>query len=119
MKARRQGRSRFVGTESSRIIGYALSGVAKELARLLKRHLSRRRRMLTRRGETGLSKHDVARLLYRALSKAVLNPRGDVVRAAKRRSALLYAVAAADVPSALHVCGAPTELQRARKRRRK
>jgi hypothetical protein len=119
MKVRRQRRPRFVGTETSRVVTYALSGVAKELARLLKHHLARRRRMLTRRGETGVSKDDVARLLYRALSRAILRPRGDVVRAARQRSALLFALAAADLPSNLQVSGIPTELRRQRKRRRR
>jgi hypothetical protein len=119
MKVRRQRRPRFVSTEASRIIGYALSGVAKELAHLLMRHLARRRRMLTRRGETGVSKDDVARLLYRALSRAILRPRGDVFRAARQRSALMYALAAADLPSNLRVSGIPTELRRQRKRRKR
>jgi prophage antirepressor-like protein len=120
MKVRRQRRPRFVGTEASRIIGYALSGVAQELSRLMARHLARRRRALTRRGQTGrISKRDVFRLLCRAFPRAILNPRGDAARAAKHRSALIFALAAADVPPTLRVSGMPTEIRHARKRRRK
>lgn len=119
MKSRRQRRLPGVGLETSRVLAYAFSGVAKELARLLRRHLARRRKALTRRGETGISKRDVFRLLCQAFSRAMLNPRGDVARAAKQRNALAFVLAAADVPSALDVSGIPTEIRRARKRRRR
>ncbi|MFM0292136.1 hypothetical protein P0D68_03165 [Paraburkholderia sp. RL17-380-BIE-A] len=84
MKSKRQKWPNFVGPETSRVAGYALSGVAKQLARLLKRHLERRRPMLTRRGETGIQKRDVFRLLCRAFSKALLN-RAAVTRRDRER----------------------------------
>jgi hypothetical protein len=120
MKSKRQKWPSFVGPETSRVAGYALSGVAKQLARLLKRNLERRRPMLTRRGETGIPKRDVFRLLCRAFSKALLNPRGgDATDASRQRKALMFALAAADLPRALRVSGIPSELHRQRKRRRR
>ncbi|EUC16532.1 hypothetical protein PMI06_004866 [Burkholderia sp. BT03] len=119
MKSKRQKRRTRVCPETSRVLTYALSGVAKELARLIGRHLTRRRKALTRRGETGMSKRDVFRLLCQAFSRALLNPRGDVALAAKQRNALAFALAAADVPAALHVSGVPKELRRVRKRGRR
>jgi hypothetical protein len=118
MRSKRQRRPPTVGPETSRVAAYALSGVARELARLLRRHLTRRRSALTNRGETGLSKRDVFRLLCKAFSRAILNPRGDAERAAKQRRALAFVLAAADVPSALHVTGIPAELRRRKPRRR-
>lgn len=58
---------RAIGPETLRILAYALAGVAKELASLLKRHMNRRRKALTRRGKSELSKRDVFRLLCQAL----------------------------------------------------
>src|SRR5260370_455378 len=113
VKAKRARVRNAYSHETTRIVTYALRGVAKELARLLARQLTRRRRALTRRGETGVSKRDVFRLLCQAFSRAMLNPRGDLRRAAKRRSALALVLAAADVPSTLYVSGIPTELRRA------
>lgn len=118
MRSKRYGRQATIGSETSRVLDYALSGVARELARLLKQHLKRRRRTLTHRGETGVSKRDVFRLLRKAFSNAMLKPRGNVTGAAKQRSALLFALAAANVPSALNASGIPTEIFRARRRRR-
>jgi len=119
VKAKRPRLRNAEGRETTRVLAYALRGVAKELARLLASHLTRRRRALTRRGETGVSKRDVFRLLCQAFSRAMLIPRGDLGRAAKQRSALAFVLAAADVPSTLHVPGVPTELRRARKPRRR
>jgi hypothetical protein len=118
---RRKGRRLrdSVGGETERVVAYALAGVAKELARLLRRRLTWRRRALTRRGETGLSKRLVFRLLCRAFHNAMLSPRGDLARTSKQRSALVYVLAAVDLPSTLRVAGIPTELRRARKRRRR
>jgi hypothetical protein len=118
MRSKPRRRPIPAGPETSRILAYALRGVAKELARLLNRHLTRRRRALTQRGETGVSKRDVFRLLCRAFLRASLNPRGDASRAAKQRSALAFVLAAADVPSALAMSGIPREVRRARKRGR-
>lgn len=119
MRSKRHGRHVAIGSETSRVLTYALSGVAKEFARLLGRHLARRRKALTRRGETRISNRDIFCLLCQAFSRAMLNPRGDVARAARRRNALIFALAAADMPATLNVPGISTELRRARKRRRR
>jgi hypothetical protein len=119
MRSKRQTHRTAAGPETLRVLAFALSGVAKKLARLLRRHLGRRRRTLTRRGEPGLSKCDVFRLLCKAFSRAILTPRGDVARAAKQRSALVFALAAADLPSTLNLSGLPKELRRIRKRGRR
>ncbi len=118
MMPKRRRRQPRIGAETSRVVGYALCGLAKELARLLKRHLTKRRKALTRRGETGISKRDVFRLLCSAFSRAILNPRDDRARAAKQRSALAFVLAAADVPSRVSASGIPMELRRVRKQRR-
>jgi hypothetical protein len=115
MKPKRQKRLPGGGLETSRVLAYAFGGVAKEVARLLKPNLVRRRKALVRRGETGISKRDVFRFLPQAFSRAMLDPRGDEARAPYQRSALAFVLAAADVPSALHVPGTPMELLRARK----
>lgn len=120
MRSRHKRGRISIGHETSHITEYALSGVAQELARLLKRHIDRRQRTLTRRGETGISKRDVFRLLCRAFSRALFNPRGSrAMGAARQRSALMFSLAAADLPAGLRVRGIPTELHRQRKRRRR
>jgi hypothetical protein len=119
MRAKPQRLRNAVGHETTRVLAYALSGVANEFARLLRRHQTGRRSALTRRGESGMSKRCVFQLLCRALHNAMLNPRGDLARAAKQRSALAYVLAAANVPSPLCASGIPAELLRARKRRRR
>jgi hypothetical protein len=119
VKAKRPRLRNAEGRETTRVLAYALRGVAKELARLMARHLTRRRKALTRRGETGMSKRDVFRLLCQAFSRAMLNPRGNSVHAAKQRGALSFVLAAADVPSSLNVSGIPTELRHVRKRGRR
>lgn len=120
MKSKRKTWPSSIGHETSDVAGYALCGVAKELARLLKRHLERRPRTLTRRGETGISKRDVFCLLCRAFSKALLNPRRvDAMSAARQRNALTFALAAANLPPALRVRGISTELHRQRKWRKR
>lgn len=119
MTSTRQRRLPDVGAETSSVLVYALSGVATELARLLRRHLARRRKALRRRGKTGISQREVFPLLCQAFSISMLAPRRDVARAARQRSALIFTLAAADMPAVLNVPGIPTELRRARKRRRR
>src|SRR6202043_723850 len=57
VKAKRPRLRNAEGRETTRVLPYAL-------------------RALTRRGETGMSKRDVFRLLCQAFSRAMLNPRG-------------------------------------------
>jgi hypothetical protein len=110
-------RDRAKGRETTRLLDYALAGVAKNLTRVLKQQLTRCRSPLTRRGQTVPLSRQLLRLLRRAFSTALLNPRIDVERAAKQRRALLFLLAATDVPTELHLSGVPAELRRRRKRR--
>src|SRR5258708_18504611 len=110
VKAKRQRLRNALGHETTRVLAYALSGVAANLARLLRRHHGRRRSALTRRGETGMSHRHVYRLLCRAFSTAILSPRDDVAHAAKQRDALAFLLAAANVPSGLRLSGIPASV---------
>jgi hypothetical protein len=118
-RSHRTACARAIGPETSRVLAYALAGVAEELARLIRRHMTRRRKALTRRGESRLSKRDVLQLLCQAFSQAMLNARGVSARAAKQRHALAFVLAAADLPSALRTARVPGKIRRRQRSRRR
>src|SRR5260370_1438539 len=71
VKPKRRRQRNAVGGETTRVLAYALSGVAKEFARLLRLQQTRRQSALTRRGGSGMSQRCVFRLLCRAFNNAL------------------------------------------------
>ena len=114
MKRSHKKRHARLGTETGRVLTYALAGVAEELSRLLDKYRKRHRREARRRANKFFQRH-FRKMFYQAFSTALLNGPGE--KAAKQRNALSFVLAAASVPTDLRLSGVPAELKRARRRR--
>ena len=112
---RRHTKGSRLGTETARLLAYALADVAIELARLFEKFRRRHRREARRRGASR-SERRIRKMVCEAFVTALLNASSE--KAAKQRHALSFVLAAASVPSSLHLSGVPAEFKRPRQQRR-